>query len=182
MTEDSLVNQAMALAAQGLGLDQSRIYTGNVKLLIKHALRDISHLVNEDDARRSLLQKEYSVTLTAGVGGLFTPDYDDLLRETIEDGRIYLSQQPTWIFSDARQYTDFLNLSDNRLAHYVFANNKIYVRKGTAGTLTGTLKIWASFLPIPQTLPKELEPEAIQFLAARIMTAHQASENGGGAG
>jgi hypothetical protein len=179
MTEDSLVDQAMAMAAAGLGEDQTKIFLGDVKLIIKHALRDLAQMVCGDDTRRSLLQKEYSVTLTGGVGDLAPTDFDDLLRETVADGRVYLSTQADEDFSDARQYSDYLILNDERLGHYVFANNKIYARQGKAGELNGSLKIWACFLPIPTTLPKELEPEAIQFVAARIVAVHAA---GGGAG
>jgi hypothetical protein len=175
LTQESLVNQAIALAAKGLSQDESKIYVTDVDLLVQHAMEDLADTIAKDERRRGMLIKTFTpltIDSTTGIGDLSVSAYDDLKREHLGKGTIFDADSATDPLWPINAYQDLLRPQPTIYGYYCLFNNKIYTRQRSTGSLVATngpLTINAIFVPVAATVPADLIPHAIEKLALRIL-------------
>lgn len=126
------------------------------------ALDELTEMVRKS-GKAALLEKDFTITLTSGVGDLSSSTdlkIDGIKRIDHSDSAIgELSNAKTWGYLRAAK-SDMYNW-------FLLEKNKIYARRGNGVDAVddGTLTVLAAFTPTLATLPVDLEPDLIALIA-----------------
>lgn len=181
MTNDQLVQYAKRRLM--VGNDAPAFAQSEIDLysMIPAALGVLSEIVMRDDARRHLLQQDYSVSLTNGVGdlqatnGSITGNAGEVLSEGVYLGTVYDADNNR--LEPIRDYRLFESPLSTVFGYYCLVNKKIYARavgqsfqKGSMIGAPSPLTVTASYAPTDAAdLPAEITDEAINALVALAM-------------
>ena len=157
---------------------------------VHQATSDVAYMVMADDSRRSLLQQQYSVTLSAaGEGDLLgaTGSVTGVAGEILVDGVRFgvVIDNDGNILKPLRHYADFLMPLPIVYAYYVIKNkatiatrrlNKQVNAPADIETAPSPLIITANYEPLTvDSFPPELETDLVDALCRRVLTKTNAN-------
>lgn len=161
---------------------------GIAESLIPSVFQAVGEAVANDENKRSLLQREKTIVMAAGIGTV----PDDVLTKCMDSSVFYnpanLTQKYSWA-----PYNQFLRTTETRLGWFTLLSSvTLLMRKpgegfGTALTFTGNVKLLVSCSPVrpataddPIDVPAEIESDLIDTLTAALKVqppfAKQAAE------
>lgn len=174
MTNLELTRRAiLLLAAEPSGEHDWYAMETEIGSLIPNALQELAEMIARDPERQGLLQQEYSVTLTNGIGNLTAATgartaAADILWQSVSKGLVkdayggrlhYIGDRYAFEGPQLAGY-NYYTLTDN---------GRIHVRTGAdpffLGGVSDPLTVNANFIPTVATLPAQLENDAVQTLA-----------------
>lgn len=148
------------------------------ELAIDLGLRDFSEAMARDE-RRALLQQDYSVTLSSGIGNPITATGSltsaaDVLFESIRWGAVVDADGN--MLTHVEHYNDFRRFQQPGYKYFTLHNQRIYVRSAASGDYTtdlgdvnGPLTVTANFIATATTVPAELTDEATRYVMNALL-------------
>lgn len=145
------------------------------------ALSMLARKVLENDAKRHLLQQDYTVTLTAGVGNLLTATGSlTSSADIIADGVYWgvVQDADGNILQPIKNYASFLRPQPLVFDYYCLKGERIHTRSKTQQVsvpsdvtgVTSPLTITANFEPkVCTVVPDELEDDLIECLMEAVV-------------
>lgn len=177
MTLAELVRRALDVAISGTNPDSNILQsmTLEAEVLADLAIDELSVEVAGDRELRARLEKQFSVTLTAGVAALPA----GIMLEYLRDGSVKDSDLGANGFGNILQrvhhLNDFLGYLPSVYGYYCITDNTIRTRQISSGDFTGTVSpliIDAPFIPTKANLntevPDELEGPLVEMLAVKL--------------
>ena len=144
---------------EAVGADESRLPVPRIVSRIPDALKTLAVMV-AGDPRRTLLRKEFTLTLVSGVG--------DLTPLVTGDGLLVPSMAAVFaadFTSPLQRQPDFAALLTARSPVFGYYAVEGLVLK-TANVEDGDLNFVASFVPTLDTLPEQLSDDLVSALAS----------------
>ena len=134
MTYENLLRSALSNATRGMTTEQAAQVVdglGVADTLFPVVAQAVSEAVATDEYRRSLLRREKSITLAAGIATLT----DDVLTRFIADATLFdpasLSRKYAW-----RDYPQFVRTSDPRLGEFTLRGGNVLMVRDPGQSFT----------------------------------------------
>ena len=175
ITNKELARRALALLAGGDPNSPWFYQEAEAGLAIPYAMHELAQEIAEDYLRRGLLQQDYSVTISAGIGNPLTAtgaitSAADILYETIPWGQVKDADNNRLVYGQHK--TDFERYLPPGFKYFALINQRIYARSASTGTyetdlgdVSTPLTVTANFVPTVSSVPVELEDDAVRTLA-----------------
>lgn len=149
--------------------------TLEAEVLADLAIDELSVEVARDPELRARLEKQFSVTLTNGVGTLPAGIMIEYLREgSVKDSDLGANGFGNTL-QRVKYLNDFLGFTQSVYGYYCIVDNTIRTKQISSGDFTGTvgpLIIDAPFIPtkanINSEVPDEVEGPLVDMLAVRL--------------
>lgn len=154
----------------------------DIAAALPSALAALAIKVMLSDSKRGLLQQDYSVTLTAGIGNLITATGSitsaaDILMEGVYWGVVQDADGD--LLQPLKNYSAFLRPQPLIHSYYCLRGERIHTRSkdqqvnipAEVTSVTGPLTVTASFEPSTcEVVPDELADELIECLVNLVLT------------
>lgn len=146
-----------------------------VGLAIPYAMQRLADQIAEDASRQALLQQNYTVTLSSGIGNPLTVNGSltsaaDILWHSIPMGNVMDGDGNRLVYIP--DFYEFQGYVLNGLKYFCLVNERIYARSGVTGIystdlgdVTDPLTVTANFIPTVTSLPTNLDNEIVETLA-----------------
>lgn len=178
MTWDELITLAINTAVAGTDADNNPILKQRLEAggMTDQALQALATEVAGSPELRSRLEKQFSVTLTNGVGAIPAGMLTEYLREgAVRDSDTGANNGNGNILARVQRFPSFLTDMDTALGMYCLVSNQIYARPPAStypSDTIGPLVIDAPFTPTTSDLstavPDELTNDLVEILARRL--------------
>lgn len=179
MTLAECIRLSIDTAIAGTDVDRNPLakQTLEAESLLDQSLHELAVEVAQNPDLRGRLTKEYSITLTNGIGALTSGINIEFLREgSVRDGDTSANNGYGNILQRVYHRNDFYNYLYPAYGYYfVGENNAIYTRQIATGDFISTLSpltIDAPFTPtkseINTLIDTEISDELVKILAARL--------------
>ncbi len=178
MTLTQLIRTAIDTAVSGTDPDANVIQKLKLEAesLADSALHQLASNVASDPELRSRLTKEFSVTLSEGVGDVPAGMLTEYLREgSVRDTDASGSDGFGNVLVRVKNRNDFLGSLPTVYGYYCLVGNEFHTRAISSGSFTdtvGPLGIDAPFIPartaIDDDVPDELIDDLVDLLAIRL--------------
>lgn len=174
MTSGELVERALRRLGPSVPVDGAVAARSTLSVLIQDALRVLPLKVRDrlGETEAESYRTTFDITLTNGAGSYSTKvdladaplvpsdivkvTHPDAVTDSNRDGR--LKQVGSASLLDLERSTEY--------AYFVVEDNQIYTMMGNdRAALTGTLTIWAGFVPSLITVKRQHEPLLVECLA-----------------
>ena len=177
MTYSQLIDLAINTAVAGTDVDNNPILKQSLEAqgIVDQAFHALATIVAGNPELRARLEKQFSVSVTSGVGALPAGILTEYLREGAvrdSDQSLFTSGNP---YSRIKYANDFFTDSQTLLARYCLVDNQIFAAQPGMTDYTqfsGTLTIDAPFVPtktdISTTVPDEIADNLVVQLATRL--------------
>lgn len=169
-----------AIAGTDPNKNPLRTQTLEAETLLDQALKELSVEIAQNPDLRARFTKEYSITLTNGIGALTTGILVEYLREgSVRDADTGANGGYGNILQRVKHRNDFYDYLNPAYGYYFLGeNNAIYTRQIATGDFTATLSpltINAPFAPskseISTLVDAEVVDDLVNMLAARLRGA-----------
>ncbi|HYE59371.1 MAG TPA: hypothetical protein VD948_12740 [Rhodothermales bacterium] len=187
MTAAELTRRALLLLAAGNPSSDDPWLTGKaeaaVGTCVPYAMQELADEVSRDSHLRGLLQQDYSVTVSAGIGNLLTATGSitsaaDMLIDAVPLGQVKDAAGDYFEYVPHRR--DFEGYLPAGLKYFtVTGTGRIYVRSAVSGVyssdlgdVTSPLTVTASWTPAPATIasiPGELDELLVKKLVEVVL-------------
>lgn len=164
---DAFVDAAILQASVGIPAGQNPYWGQRARILVlaQNALQVLADKISHDAKRRHLLQKEFSIVLTNGVGPLAAA----MLSAAIGYGSVRDGDGN--VLTKVDNYNDLLRPLVAFYGYYNMTNNAVHTRQISSLSLTDTtspLTVFCSYIPLATEIPTELQNDAVDLLANMI--------------
>ena len=181
-TLQEVINLAIDTAISGTDVDSNplRKQTLEAESLLDQSLHELSVEIAQNPNLRARFTKEYSITLTNGIGALTAGILVQYLREgSVRDADASASNGFGNILQRVMHRNDFYSYLNPAYGYYfVGENNQIYTRQIATGDFIATLSpltVNAPFTPskseISTLVDVEVADDLVKMLAARLRGA-----------
>lgn len=185
MTWTQLISFAINTAVAGTDADNNPIIKQRLEAaaMTDQAVQELATIVAGNPELRSRLEKQFSVTLTSGIGTIPAGMLTEYLREgAVRDSDTGANNGNGNVLARVQRLAAFLTDTDTSLGLYCLSTNQIYARPPASAypsDTIGPLVINAPFVPTTTNLdtevPDELTNDLVMLLAQKmrgILTAN----------
>lgn len=178
MTWAQLVTLAIATATAGTDADTNPIIKQRLEAsaMTDQALQALATMVAGNVELRARLEKQFSVSLSGGVGAVPAGMLVEYLREgCVRDSDTGANNGLGNVLSRIQRYSTFIQDTDTAFGQYCVVDNQFYARPPASiypSDTIGPLVIDAPFTPtvgdMNATVPDELSNDLVEMLAIRL--------------
>jgi len=178
MTWTQLISFAINTAVAGTDADNNPIIKQRLEAaaMTDQAIHELATIIAGNPELRSRLEKQFSVTLTSGIGTIPAGMLTEYLREgAVRDSDTGANNGNGNVLARVQRLAAFLTDADTSLGLYCLSTNQIYARPPAStypSDTIGPLVINAPFVPTTTNLdtevPDEITDELVKLLAQKL--------------